>query len=101
MRCRWREAEAEGAKWEADVARGTTGTGAKITLGVYLAEWLQRSARRVRPITLHGYRYLVDSIRRFPRPEPFRQMIAAAGFVRTAAEPMLGGLISIHSGWKI
>jgi demethylmenaquinone methyltransferase/2-methoxy-6-polyprenyl-1,4-benzoquinol methylase len=48
-----------------------------------------------------SYRYLVDSIRRFPRPEAFRQMIAAAGFVRTAAEPMLGGLVSIHSGWKI
>src|SRR5205085_5177613 len=30
-----------------------------------------------------SYRYLVDSIRRFPRPEAFRQMIAAAGFVRT------------------
>jgi demethylmenaquinone methyltransferase/2-methoxy-6-polyprenyl-1,4-benzoquinol methylase len=28
-------------------------------------------------------------------------MIADAGFVRAAAEPMLGGLVSIHSGWKI
>jgi demethylmenaquinone methyltransferase/2-methoxy-6-polyprenyl-1,4-benzoquinol methylase len=48
-----------------------------------------------------SYRYLVESIRRFPRPEAFRQMIAEAGFVRAAAEPMLGGLVSIHSGWKI
>ena len=48
-----------------------------------------------------SYRYLVESIRRFPRPEVFRAMIADAGFVRTAAEPMLGGLVSIHSGWKI
>src|SRR5437763_2543772 len=48
-----------------------------------------------------NYRYLVESIRRFPRPEAFRQMIADAGFVRAAAEPMLGGLVSIHSGWKI
>jgi demethylmenaquinone methyltransferase/2-methoxy-6-polyprenyl-1,4-benzoquinol methylase len=48
-----------------------------------------------------SYRYLVESIRRFPRPEAFRQMIADAGFVRAAAEPMLGGLVSIHSGWKI
>jgi len=48
-----------------------------------------------------SYRYLVESIRRFPRPEAFRQMIAEAGFVRTSAEPMLGGLVSIHSGWKI
>jgi demethylmenaquinone methyltransferase/2-methoxy-6-polyprenyl-1,4-benzoquinol methylase len=48
-----------------------------------------------------SYRYLVESIRRFPRPEAFRAMISDAGFVRTNAEPMLGGLVSIHSGWKI
>ncbi len=48
-----------------------------------------------------SYRYLVESIRRFPRPEAFRAMIADAGFVRASAEPMLGGLVSIHSGWKI
>ena len=30
-----------------------------------------------------------------------RRMIADAGFVATAAEPMLGGLVTIHSGWKI
>ena len=48
-----------------------------------------------------SYRYLVESIRRFPRPEAFRQMIAEAGFVRSAFEPMLGGLVAIHSGWKI
>ena len=47
-----------------------------------------------------SYRYLVESIRRFPRPEAFRQMIAGAGFARTRAEPILGGLIAIHSGWK-
>ena len=48
-----------------------------------------------------SYRYLVESIRRFPRPEQFREMIVDAGFVRSSAEPMLGGLVAIHSGWKI
>ena len=48
-----------------------------------------------------SYRYLVQSIRRFPRPETFRQMIADAGFVRVGVDPMLGGLVAIHSGWKI
>jgi demethylmenaquinone methyltransferase/2-methoxy-6-polyprenyl-1,4-benzoquinol methylase len=48
-----------------------------------------------------SYRYLVDSIRRFPRPPVFKSMVAAAGFVRANAEPMLGGLVTIHSGWKI
>ena len=48
-----------------------------------------------------SYRYLVESIRRFPRPEAFRRMVAEAGFVRASADPMLGGLVTIHSGWKI
>ena len=48
-----------------------------------------------------SYRYLVESIRRFPKPPAFQAMVAEAGFVRAAAEPMLGGLVTIHSGWKI
>ena len=48
-----------------------------------------------------SYRYLVESIKRFPRPNVFRGMVADAGFVRANAEPMLGGLVTIHSGWKI
>ena len=48
-----------------------------------------------------SYRYLVESIRRFPKPPAFKKMVADAGFVRAAAEPMLGGLVTIHSGWKI
>jgi demethylmenaquinone methyltransferase / 2-methoxy-6-polyprenyl-1,4-benzoquinol methylase len=48
-----------------------------------------------------SYRYLIESIRRFPRPQAFKAMVAEAGFVRANAEPMLGGLVTIHSGWKI
>ena len=48
-----------------------------------------------------SYRYLVESIRRFPKPEQFRGMVADAGFLRAAAEPMLGGLVTIWSGWKV
>ena len=48
-----------------------------------------------------SYRYLVESIRRFPKPEQFRKMIADAGFCQTKAEPILGGLVCIWSGWKI
>lgn len=48
-----------------------------------------------------SYRYLVESIQRFPRPEKFRAMVTEAGFVRATAEPMLGGLVTIHGGWKI
>ena len=48
-----------------------------------------------------SYKYLVESIRRFPDMARFEQMIGEAGFVRTKVEPMLGGLVAIHSGWKI
>jgi len=49
----------------------------------------------------NSYRYLVESIRRFPKPGAFKAMVGQAGFVRAATEPMLGGLVTIHSGWKI
>jgi demethylmenaquinone methyltransferase/2-methoxy-6-polyprenyl-1,4-benzoquinol methylase len=48
-----------------------------------------------------SYRYLIESIRRFPTMPQFEGMIRDAGFVRTKVEPILGGLVAIHSGWKI
>ena len=48
-----------------------------------------------------SYRYLIESIRRFPDMPTFERMIRDAGFVQTRVEPMLGGLVAIHSGWKI
>jgi len=66
--------------------------------------YASRVIPRIGKVVAHGeesYRYLVESIRRFPRPEAFKRMVAEAGFVRAAAEPMLGGLVTIHSGWKI
>lgn len=48
-----------------------------------------------------SYRYLVESIRRFPRMEEFRAMIGQAGFKSTRVEPILGGLVAIWVGWKI
>jgi demethylmenaquinone methyltransferase / 2-methoxy-6-polyprenyl-1,4-benzoquinol methylase len=48
-----------------------------------------------------SYRYLIESIRRFPTMPQFERMIAEAGFERTRVEPILGGLVAVHSGWKI
>ena len=48
-----------------------------------------------------SYRYLVESIRRFPRQEPFAQMIRAAGFSRVSFRNLTGGIAAIHSGWRI
>ncbi len=48
-----------------------------------------------------SYRYLIESIERFPDMAAFARMIGAAGFSNVKAEPILGGLVAIHSGWKI
>jgi demethylmenaquinone methyltransferase / 2-methoxy-6-polyprenyl-1,4-benzoquinol methylase len=47
-----------------------------------------------------SYRYLIESIRRFPPMAEFEAMIRRAGFVQTKVEPIMGGLVAIHSGWK-
>ena len=47
-----------------------------------------------------SYRYLVESIRRFPPMPQFESMVREAGFSQTRVEPILGGLVAIHSGWK-
>ncbi len=47
------------------------------------------------------YRYLVESIRRFPGPERFADMLAAAGLRRVAWRPLSGGIAAIHSGWRL
>ncbi len=48
-----------------------------------------------------SYRYLIESIRRFPDMAKFKDMIAGAGFAQTKVEPIMGGLVAIHSGWKV
>jgi demethylmenaquinone methyltransferase/2-methoxy-6-polyprenyl-1,4-benzoquinol methylase len=48
-----------------------------------------------------AYRYLVESIRRFPRPEVFSGMMRAAGFSRTSCRLMSGGIVALHSGWRL
>ena len=48
-----------------------------------------------------SYRYLVESIRRFPTRAAFARMIGEAGFQRVTHRAMTGGIVAIHSGWKI
>ena len=47
------------------------------------------------------YRYLVESIRKFPRQEAFAAMIRSAGFERVSFRNLTGGVAAIHSGWRI
>jgi demethylmenaquinone methyltransferase/2-methoxy-6-polyprenyl-1,4-benzoquinol methylase len=48
-----------------------------------------------------AYRYLVESIRRFPRPDAFAQMMRVAGFARVSFQRMTGGVVALHSGWRL
>ena len=47
------------------------------------------------------YRYLVESIRTFPKQDDFKAMITAAGFARASYRNLSGGIVAIHSGWRI
>jgi demethylmenaquinone methyltransferase / 2-methoxy-6-polyprenyl-1,4-benzoquinol methylase len=47
------------------------------------------------------YRYLVESIAKFPPADAFRDEIAAAGFRRASYTKLTGGVVAIHSGWKL
>jgi demethylmenaquinone methyltransferase / 2-methoxy-6-polyprenyl-1,4-benzoquinol methylase len=48
-----------------------------------------------------SYRYLVESIRRFPKPEAFTAMLRAAGFKRVSFQQMTGGIVALHCGWRL
>lgn len=47
------------------------------------------------------YRYLVESIAKFPDPESFREEMATAGFRKAGFTRLSGGIAAIHSGWKL
>jgi demethylmenaquinone methyltransferase/2-methoxy-6-polyprenyl-1,4-benzoquinol methylase len=47
------------------------------------------------------YRYLVESIRKFPPQDQFAGMIRAAGFERVTYRNLVGGIAAIHSAWRI
>jgi len=48
-----------------------------------------------------AYQYLVESIRKFPKPKAFAHMIENAGFRRVSYTAMTGGVVALHSGWRL
>jgi len=48
-----------------------------------------------------SYRYLVESIRRFPDQKTFTRLIENAGFERVRYRNLTGGIAAIHSGWRL
>jgi demethylmenaquinone methyltransferase/2-methoxy-6-polyprenyl-1,4-benzoquinol methylase len=48
-----------------------------------------------------AYRYLVESIRRFPDQATFQAMIEAAGLARVRVADLTGGIAAIHAAWRL
>ncbi|MBD3676990.1 MAG: bifunctional demethylmenaquinone methyltransferase/2-methoxy-6-polyprenyl-1,4-benzoquinol methylase UbiE [Rhodobacteraceae bacterium] len=48
-----------------------------------------------------SYKYLVESIRRFPDQETFAGMIRKAGFEQVKYRNLTMGVAALHSGWKL
>jgi demethylmenaquinone methyltransferase/2-methoxy-6-polyprenyl-1,4-benzoquinol methylase len=48
-----------------------------------------------------SYRYLVESIRRFPDQETFAGMVRGAGFGQVKYRNLSMGIAALHSGWKL
>jgi demethylmenaquinone methyltransferase/2-methoxy-6-polyprenyl-1,4-benzoquinol methylase len=48
-----------------------------------------------------SYRYLAESIRRFPGQAPFAKLIEAAGLSRVKVRNLSGGIAAMHSAWRI
>lgn len=63
------------------------------TLLPMFGEWIAKDRE--------SYQYLAESIRRFPAPQSFAQMISDAGFSRVKYETLSGGICAIHQGVRI
>ena len=48
-----------------------------------------------------SYRYLVESIRKFPDQDKLMQLVGNAGFEQVKYRNLSGGIAAIHSGWRI
>jgi demethylmenaquinone methyltransferase / 2-methoxy-6-polyprenyl-1,4-benzoquinol methylase len=48
-----------------------------------------------------AYRYLVESIRKFPAPEVVAEAMRAAGFRQVSFRRMTAGIVALHSGWRL
>jgi demethylmenaquinone methyltransferase / 2-methoxy-6-polyprenyl-1,4-benzoquinol methylase len=48
-----------------------------------------------------SYRYLVESIRRFPDQPAFAALMRDAGFDQVRYRNLSGGIAAVHSGWRL
>ncbi|MBV8975930.1 MAG: bifunctional demethylmenaquinone methyltransferase/2-methoxy-6-polyprenyl-1,4-benzoquinol methylase UbiE [Alphaproteobacteria bacterium] len=67
---------------------------------VYSAEVLPRLGKWVAG-DAEAYRYLAESIRRFPAQREFARMIGQAGLEHVKVRNLSGGIAALHSAWRI
>ncbi len=48
-----------------------------------------------------SYRYLAESIRRFPDQATFARLVAEAGFAQVKVRNLSGGIAALHSAWRV
>ena len=48
-----------------------------------------------------SYRYLAESIRRFPLQEELAERMRAVGFDQVKYRNLSGGIAAMHSGWRL
>ena len=48
-----------------------------------------------------AYRYLAESIREFPDPFGLSKELSDAGFCNVNWQSFSGGIVTIHSAWRI
>ncbi len=58
-----------------------------------LGQWVTQDA--------DSYRYLAESIRKFPAQDRFARMIADAGLSQVKVRNLMGGIAAMHSAWRI
>jgi len=48
-----------------------------------------------------SYEYLAESIRRFPDQQTLENLMREAGLERVAHRNLSGGIVAIHTGWRL
>ena len=48
-----------------------------------------------------SYLYLAESIRQFPNQDEFLHLIQDAGLQKISYQNLTGGIVAIHSAWKL
>lgn len=73
-------------------------------LDKFYEQWSMNAIPKIgKAVTGDGdsYQYLVESIAKFPNQEKFAEAIRSQGFDKVSWRDFTGGIVAMHSGWKI